>query len=320
VLSKNHGKRSTPRDWKKYDEFRRLDEMLVLNIISKAVNALDPPYKVKEKGSVGRPDADPRAIAKLLIFRAFFGTSYRSTFSKLHDNVEYRKALGVEHLPAPSTMQAHNKDISEAYFQRVIGLIALMIMNLQGRSSVNAAADSTGLSTNMYGRWYTVKYGEGDRRQYIKLHAIVTADTDMPFFIYAKVTDGTASDAAELEEMISNVDVNVGEMYLDKGYLSRANAQLIADIGAVPYIAIKSNVKSKSYGYPAWNRMVNMYRENPDDYAKHYNRRSVIEGVFSAMKRRMQSSIRSRIFHNQVLEAICRAAVWNAISLAYHMI
>jgi hypothetical protein len=71
-----------------------------------------------------------------------------------------------------------------------------MIMNLQGRSTVNVAADS--LSTNMYGRWYTVKYGEGDRRQYIKLHAIVTADTDMPFFIYAKVTDGTASDAAEL--------------------------------------------------------------------------------------------------------------------------
>ena len=59
----------------------------------------------------------------------------------------------------------------------------------------------------------------------------------MPFFIYAKVTD--YSDSAELVDMISNVDVNVGEMYLDKGYLSRANAQLIADIGTVPYIAIK---------------------------------------------------------------------------------
>jgi hypothetical protein len=23
-----------------------------------------------------------------------------------------------------------------------------------------------------------------------------------------------------------------------------------------------------------------MYRESPDDYAKHYNRRSIIEGVF----------------------------------------
>ena len=97
--------------------------------------------------------------------------------------------------------------------------------------------------------------------------------------------------------MISNVDASVGEMYLDKGYLSRVNTQLIADIGAVPYITIKSNVRSKSYGYPAWNRMVNnMYRESPDDYAKHYHyRRSIIEGVFSAMKRRMQSSVRSRI-------------------------
>jgi transposase len=95
---------------------------------------------------------------------------------------------------------------------------------------------------------------------------------------------------------------------------------LIADIGAVPCIAIKSNVKSKSYGYPAWNRMVNMYRENPDDYTKHYNRRSIIKGVFSAMKRRMQSSIRSRIFHNQVFRSCMQAAVWNTISLAYNMI
>ena len=44
MLSKSHGKRSTPRDWKKYAKFRRLDEMLVLNIISNAVNALDPTY------------------------------------------------------------------------------------------------------------------------------------------------------------------------------------------------------------------------------------------------------------------------------------
>jgi len=30
LVDKNHGKRSMPRDWKKYDEFRRLDDMLVL--------------------------------------------------------------------------------------------------------------------------------------------------------------------------------------------------------------------------------------------------------------------------------------------------
>ena len=42
-----------PRDWKKYDDFRRLDEMLVLNIISNAVNALDPPYIGRRAASEG---------------------------------------------------------------------------------------------------------------------------------------------------------------------------------------------------------------------------------------------------------------------------
>jgi len=247
------------------------------------------------KGNVGGPDADPRAIAKPLLFRAFLGASYRSTFSGLHDNVEHRKALGLERLPAYSSLQAHNKDISEAYFQGVTGLIALMIMNLQGRDTVNAAADSTCLSTNMYCRRYTAKYGEGDRKQHIKLHAFVTADTGMLFHISAKVTEGTASDTAELEQMVSNVDVGVGEIYLDRGYPSRLNAQAIADIGAVPYMAIKVNVKSRSHGYPAWNRMLRMYRNNPDDYAKHYHRGSIIEGMFSTMKWRMQASVRSRI-------------------------
>jgi len=55
VLSKNHGKRSMPRDWKKYDEFRRLDEMLVLNIISKAVNALDPPSRSGRRAASAGP-------------------------------------------------------------------------------------------------------------------------------------------------------------------------------------------------------------------------------------------------------------------------
>ena len=101
MLGESHGKRSTPRDWKKYDEFRRLDDMLVLNIISNAVNALDPPYKVKERAaSVARPD--PRA--KILILRALFGTSYRSTFSKLHDNVEYGSELNLHPVLCRPTM------------------------------------------------------------------------------------------------------------------------------------------------------------------------------------------------------------------------
>ncbi|MGC8558368.1 MAG: transposase [Nitrososphaeria archaeon] len=111
----------------------------------------------------------------------------------------------------------------------------------------------------MYGRWYTVKYGEGSRRQYIKLHALISADTDMPFFLVATPTPSNASDTKQLEPMIDMLNMSIKEMYLDKGYLSRINAQLIADMGAVPYIAIKNNIKSRSFGYPAWYDMVSRW-------------------------------------------------------------
>ena len=198
-----------------------------------------------KKGSVGKPGADPRAIVKVLLFKTFVGLSYRSTFSRLRNIAEYRKALGIERLPAASTVQAHAIDISQEYLQELVSLVALMIMNLQGRSTVNAAGDSTGLSTQMYGRWYTIKYGDGNRGQYIKLHALITADTDMPFFLAARTTQSNCSDTKQLEPMVNMLNIKVMEMYLDKGYLSRDNAQLIADKGAVPYIAIRKDVRPR---------------------------------------------------------------------------
>ncbi|MGC8599950.1 MAG: hypothetical protein ACP5LX_02675, partial [Nitrososphaeria archaeon] len=76
-MGKNHGKRSKPRDWK-YDRFRILERALILPLISKIVDALPPPYKVKENDSVGRPSANPRTIVKFLLFKALNWLSYFS--------------------------------------------------------------------------------------------------------------------------------------------------------------------------------------------------------------------------------------------------
>lgn len=90
---------------------------------------------------------------------------YPFAFFRLRNIAEYRRAPGMERLRAASTVQTYNEDISQAHLQELIGLAALMIMNLQGRSTVNAAGDSAGLSTQTYGRWYTIKYGKGSKRQ-----------------------------------------------------------------------------------------------------------------------------------------------------------
>jgi len=68
----------------------------------------------RRAASVARPD--PRAIAKLLIFRAFFGTSYRSTFSKLHDNVEYRSELNLRQVLCRPTIKTFLSLLSEGHW------------------------------------------------------------------------------------------------------------------------------------------------------------------------------------------------------------
>jgi transposase len=128
------------------------------------------------------------------------------------------------------------------------------------------------------------------------------------------------SDSKQLGDLIRKTGgVEIGEMPLDKGYLSRLNAQLIANIGAHPYIALKRNTSSAlSHGHPAWNNMVHEAWEHKDEYDKHYHRRSVVEGVFSAFKERFGREVASKIRHNQDVEVLCRVVAWNVLSLEYH--
>ncbi|MGC8661535.1 MAG: hypothetical protein ACP5TZ_03420 [Nitrososphaeria archaeon] len=56
-------------------------------------------------------------------------------------------------------------------------------------------------------------------------------------------------------------------------------------------------------------------QEDHDSYNEHYHRRSIIEGIFSAVKR--SQHIRSKLQQNQ--EAMCRPVIWNVLSMAYHI-
>ena len=275
------------------------------------------------EGTVGRPPADSRAIVVCLLIRAIFGFSYRSVYSFLASSRDYREACGIkeDHLPGYNTIQEHCKDVPEKYLDGLIRLTAALIMQAQHRSSCNSTCDSSGISTRKYGRWLEVRNARRKKkRRFVKLHGHVTTDAEMPFFLSAKVTKGYKSDSKQLRDLIRKTGgVSIQEMPLDKGYLSRLNAQLIANIGAHPYIALKENTSSAlSLGYPAWNNMVHEAWEHEEEYEKHYHRRSVVEGLFNAFKDRFGREVASKIRHNQNVEVLCRVLAWNVLALAYH--
>ena len=277
---------------------------------------------MKAKGTVGRPPADPRAIAFCLLIRAIFGYSYRSTYSFLASSRDYREACGIRHLPGYNTVQEHCGDVPEKYLDGLVRLTAALILLARHRTDCDSGCDSTGLSTRKYGRWIEVRNSRRrKKKRFVKLHAHTTTDADMPFFLAAKVTKGYKSDSKQFRELLRKTGgvVEIGEVTLDKGYLSRLNAQLIADIGARPYIALKENTSSAlSLGYPAWNSMVHEAWEQKEEYEKHYHRRSVVEGLFNAFKERFGREVASKIRHNQDVDVLCRVVAWNVVALAYH--
>ena len=195
-------------------------------------------------------------------------------------------------------------------------------MRVHGRTTCNATCDSTGESTSRYGSWFDVRTSrKSKKRRFVKLHAHVTMDTEMPFFLSARVTKGYKSDSKQFLHLIRQKSraIEIGEMPLDSAFLSRKNAQLIANIGAHPYIALKEyTLSALSLGYPAWNNMIHEAWENEEEYEEHYHRRSVVEGVFSAFKERFGRSVLSKIRHNQNVEVLCRVVAWNVLALAYH--
>ena len=149
--------RKRNRDWKRYNGFRKDEYGLTLPILAEAVYSTPPPYKVKKRGTVGRPPADPRAVAICLLIRAIFRLSYRSVYSLLASSSEYIGICRIRHLPAYNTVQEYVKDVGEGYLNELVKQTSAAIMRVQRRDVCSSACDGTGVAIRKYERWFDVR-------------------------------------------------------------------------------------------------------------------------------------------------------------------
>jgi transposase len=158
----------------------------------------------------------------------------------------------------------------------------------------NFAVDSTGFGTQSFYRHFSAKYGhEQVCRDWLKLHVMIGTKTNV--IVNARVTDRTVNDSPILPELVceSAQHFNVAQVSADKGYSSRANMEVIASVGAEPFIAFKANAAGGSKS-PLWNKLFHYFQLNGDEYMARYHTRSNIESTFSAMKRKFGDIIRSK--------------------------
>lgn len=199
-------------------------------------------------------------------------------------------------------------------------LVSLIEQSAKPLASIETAfaIDSTGFGTQTYRRWFDHKYGkEMSEAVWLKAHAMVGTTTNVVTSI--RVTDSNGADSPRLPELVESTAqrFRMCEVSADKAYLGHDNLAAIEAVGATPYIPFKTN--SRDGGSPAWRRMWAHFLLRQEDFLAHYHKRSNVEATFSAIKRKLGGSVRSKRFTAQVNEVLCKVLAWNLTVLVHAM-
>ena len=101
----------------------------------------------------------------------------------------------------------------------------------------------------------------------------------------------------------------MNEVSADKGYSSLDNHEAIAKTGATPFIAFKVNATGGVGGM--FEKIHHFYQYNRDASLSHYHKRSNAETVFSMIKAKFSTRLRSKGDMAQINAALCKVLCHN---------
>lgn len=179
------------------------------------------------------------------------------------------------------------------------------------------ASDSTGLYSNRLIEYFDVK-SRTVRMQHdwVKVHVMCGVKTKTVTAI--EIHGQNTNDTKILRALLATTKrqgFKVQEVLADKGYSSKANHAIVAKAGAIPFIAFPSSSKGKGGGIYA--KMYAHSISHREDFLRHYHKRSNVEAVFSAVKRRFGTDLRSRTDIAMKNEALCKFLCHNIVVLIH---
>jgi transposase len=208
---------------------------------------------------------------------------------------------------------------------RLLSMSALPLAGLEDGGVV--APDSTGIQTTSFGAWREAKHGEQRTKKWLKLHALVGTKTHA--ILRAVVGDEYSGDSLQFGPMLQEVvadGFHPSGVVADKGYLSKENYALADSMGLSALIPFKANTLSNEVNRirgiknpPAWEKAYHLFQANREEFNRNYHRRSNVESVFSALKRKFGENIRSKNKVAQVNEVLCKLIGYNLTVVAHEI-
>lgn len=290
------------QDWPAYNEYQAREAEWFHPLLAE----LCMPLEGKRTGPAG---GRPRIQIRDAMFAAIFKVNSNNSARRVMPWVRDAKDRGfLGELPSyNSTIRFISQEWLTPLLEELIAQSVRPIRALE----TDFAVDSTGFGTRTYYKHRIKKRNvEIDHEDHIKLHACVGIVSHA--IVAAKVTTRNVNDSPLFPPLFETTakQFTIREVSADKGYLSDGNVSLVHDRGAKAYILFKRNSREQEKE-GAWNDQFRLYKNDPETYLAHYHRRSNVEAVFSALKRRYTDFMRNKAFISQKNELLLKVIAYN---------
>jgi transposase len=155
------------------------------------------------------------------------------------------------------------------------------------------AVDSSGFCTSRFTRWFDVKYGVmREKADWVKAHIACGVKTHVVTAVV--ILDKDAADVTQFPGLAKETakGFDVKEFSADKAYAATECFEAVETIGATLYAPFKKNTTGAVGGL--FEKSFHFFCLNREEFLKHYHKRSNVESVFSAVKRKFGDAVRSK--------------------------
>ncbi len=302
------------QDWAAYNRAQCEEKERFLPMLADLCATIPQPPQGR-----GRPRMPMSDVAFAAISRVYTGLSAR----RFDTDVREAKAKGLTDAdPHFNTVLRYLR--SEEMTPVLRQLVTLSALPLKAVET-DFAADSTGFTTSRFVRWYDHKWGrEQTKREWVKLHAMTGVRTNIVTAV--EMTTYRGADSPQFAPLVRSTaeHFTLRDVTADKAYSSKANLQLVDDLGGTAYVPFKAHpvegpvpaLNDPTAPVPgleasAWTRMYHYFAYQRDTFLSHYHVRSNVETTFSMIKRKFGDSLRSKSETGQMNEVLCKVIAHN---------
>jgi len=291
-------------------------QKILLNQVLQLLLAVAMMLPFREHNSRGVKPHDYRIILVLCILRIFLRKTYADYEIEMRTDTRICSILGLQILPGKSTIQRGMTMIT----MKLLYKINLLMLAGFIKSKIDMMIDSSGIRIIGRSVWFCLRIKrEISKRDCDKTHLAVSSQ--FMFIMNWKITRYKKNDCPFFKKLLAPFKL-LGIITADKGYLSRANFQLVADKGGEAFIPFKKGKKkgstAKPKGSPAWKAAFYFWKTLNGIYMSIYHQRSRIEAVFSALKRRYGDRLYCRKAGMRRKEMAMRFIAYNLRLLICH--